>query len=293
MLALEAGDYRLAIEPERGGSIARFTWRGQDLLRPSRPGSPLDTACFPLVPFSNRIAEGRFKARGREIVIAPNMPGGGHRHPLHGFGWLAAWTPIRAMAEKAEIEHEYPSGEWPWAYRARQRFALSTRGLIVTLSVTNLDDSAMPAGLGLHPYFPRDADTVYHGLHRGKWRTDAECLPTNLAGREEAIDWWQGLPICSRVVDTAYAGRLGPLTITWPSRGHRLMMIPSDSLDLTVVYTPAGQDFFCVEPVSHATDAHNSDRPDSGLVWLPPNETFTVSVSFVAEPISVQEAGLQ
>ena len=59
MIELKAGEYFLALEPERGGSIARFGWRGQDLMRPTCGPSVLDVACFPLVPFSNRIAHGR------------------------------------------------------------------------------------------------------------------------------------------------------------------------------------------------------------------------------------------
>jgi hypothetical protein len=82
-------------------------------------------------------------------------------------------------------------------------------------------------------------------------------------------DWWHGAPAKSRVVDTVYTGREGAITIHWPDTGLRATMTPGDNLPFTVVYTPAADDYICVEPVSHATDAVN--RPDdasSGLVGL-------------------------
>lgn len=282
MIALEGGGYRLSIDPLRGGSIARFDWQGAPLMRPACGPSVLGTACFPLVPFSNRIAHGRFAAEGREVRLTPNMPGSDHPHPLHGFGWLAEWHVIEQDGASATIEHVWPGGEWPWRYQARQHFQLGEDGLLVTLDVTNLDEEPMPAGLGLHPYFPRTPEARYHGLHRGEWRNDADCLPVSLDGRDAAIDWWDGRPVGDRWVDTVYAGREGVLQIDWPERGLELTITPSDGLPHTVVYAPKGGDFFCIEPVSHATDAFN--RGELGL--LAPGDTRRVSIQFSARRLS-------
>jgi aldose 1-epimerase len=240
------------------------------------------------VPFSNRIENGLFAVDGETVRLPPNMPGSAHPHPLHGFGWLERWHAIEANASTAELEHVWPGGDWPWPYRARQRFSLTAEGLLITLMLTNLGDCRMPAGLGLHPNFSCNAATSYRGLHLGEWQTDAECLPRNLDMRREPSDWWNAQPVSRRVVDTAYTGRSGPLTIAWPCRGISLTMSPCDALSTTVVYTPAGANFFCVEPVSHMSNAHNAQRPDSGLIWLLPHDTFTATVSFVADPIVVQ-----
>ena len=277
-IELSAGDYRLVLEPGRGGSIARFDWRGEPLMRPTCGPAILDAACFPLVPFSNRIAHGRFLAHGREIRLLPNLPDSDHPHPLHGFGWLAEWAVLAASLSTATIAHLWPGGEWPWPYRAWQRFDLTADGLTITLSLTNLGDSAMPAGLGFHPYFPRDPDTRYLGLHRGEWQTDDECLPLAFDRRDDAIDWWHDRPVSSRTVDTVYSGRCGPLLVSWPSRGLGLMIGPDEALGTTVVYAPKDADFFCVEPVSHIADAVNRGSEDTGLWWLAPGECRAVSL---------------
>jgi Aldose 1-epimerase len=53
--------------------------RAQPLMRPTTGDAILDVACFPLVPFSNRIADGNFSWEGQEIVLQPNFPGRAHR----------------------------------------------------------------------------------------------------------------------------------------------------------------------------------------------------------------------
>ena len=284
MLTLEAGDYRIDIAPERGGSVLRFDWRGMPLFRRTEGPSVLDAACFPLLPFSNRIALGRFRAGERTLALAPNFPGTDHPHTLHGFGWLAPWKVTKADGSSATLAHQYPGGEWPWPYRAEQRFELCRDGLTMTLSVVNLAEEAMPAGLGFHPYFPRDADTVYHGLHRGEWQNNADCLPERLDQRDEARDWWEGAAVGKRSVDTVYTDRTGPLRIDWPCRGVSMEMIADPVFRHTVVYSPEDADFFCVEPVTHGTDAVNMPgTPD--VRWLLEGEEFSGSVRFSAAEI--------
>lgn len=247
-------------------------------MRPACGPSVLDAACFPLVPFSNRIAHGRFVANGREVRLSPNFPGMDHPHALHGFGWLSAWQVLEQDSASTTLEHTCAGGEWPWAYRARQSFRLTDEGLEMALSLTNQAGSAMPAGLGFHPYFPRTDRTRYCGRHHGEWQNSEDCLPEILDLRAEPRDWWDGQTAGTRSVDTVYTSREGALVIAWPERDMELVIRPSANLAFTVVYTPCRTDFFCVEPVSHMTDAVNRDRPDSGLVWLESGETLTVGL---------------
>jgi aldose 1-epimerase len=271
----------LVIDPERGGSLARFDWCGEPLFRPACGPTIFDSACFPLVPFSNRIARGRFGWEGRDVTLAPNFPGGDHPHPLHGMGWLSAWQVSEADEASAILSHDHAAGDWPWAYRAEQRMTLSARGFEHRLRVINLSQEPMPAGLGFHPYFPQTEATIYHGLHLGEWTNDEGGLPLKLRRRERACDWWQGQPVATRHVDTVYVGRQGPLLVTWPERRLKLSISPSAELADTVVYNPGYGDFFCVEPVSHATDALNQAGNPS-IRRLATGEIFEVTVQYAA-----------
>ncbi len=247
------------------------------LRRVCGPGI-FDTASFALVPFSNRIAHGRFAAGGRDVALPPNFPGTDHPHPLHGFGWLADWTICDTSDRQALLAFSHEAGAWPWAFDAEQHIALDEDGLEMSLALTNRSSAPMPYGLGFHPYFPRDEDTVYSGLHRGEWLTDSEGLPVRLDRRDAACDWWGGAPVGSRIVDTVYEEREGPLWVIWPSRGIALRIDASANLAHTVVYTPAGADFFCAEPVSHRTDAFNRREGDPPVEMLEPGATARATI---------------
>src|SRR5262249_43965622 len=173
----------VTLAPAIGGSIARF-WsdaRGTvlELLRPASAdavsrGDPGTLSSFPLVPWSNRIRAGRFTFDGRPVALTPNLRG----HAIHGLGYRTVWTVTDRAPAEAVLEHRHAAGEWPWAYRATQRIALTPTGLDVEMVVTNESETTMPAGLGWHPYFPRTAATALHARVTGLWLTDAEILPT-------------------------------------------------------------------------------------------------------------------
>lgn len=284
-LEIAAGDYRLIAAPARGGSILSFTWRGQPVMRETEGEDILDVACFPLVPYSNRIAGGRFPWRGREVVVPVNWPAVDPRNPIHGYGWLSAWEVAAASADRLRLIHDHDGAAWPWPYRAELLYALGEAGLTVRLALTNTGSEPMPAGLGFHPYFPRDAQTRYIGLHRGEWQRGDDPLPTVLDQRAEAADWWDGEPVGARVLDTVFAGREGPLRIVWPERGMAVTIAPSPALGHTAVYVPGDADWFCVEPVSHLTDALNGRDPEAPMAALEPGDTIAAEMHLGAEPL--------
>lgn len=251
-------------------------------MRRAAGASVLDAACFPLVPFPNRIAHGRFAWEGETITLAPNFPGHDHPHPLHGFGWLSEWQVTAQDASSATLEHSYPGGEWPWPYVARQTVRLSPDGLEMAISLTNLSDRPMPAGLGFHPYFPRTDETVLHALHRGEWQTGADGLPVRLSEARVPQDWWHGQPVAARPVDTVYTGREGDIVIVWPERGLSLTMRCDPLLRLTSIFVPQGADWFCAEPVSHMTNAANQPADGDGLTAMSPGESLSAAVTLSA-----------
>jgi aldose 1-epimerase len=175
VIALTAGDWRATLAPEQGGAVLSLDWRDQPVFRPTPDGATdmLETACFPLVPYANRIADGRFTFEGRSVELpalerfAP--------HALHGDGWLLPWTVDSQRANEVEMTLYWPGGTdgWPWPWRARQTVELTAQGLTITLSVTNTGAAVMPAGLGLHPYFHRRGDSCLTLSAEGVWITDS------------------------------------------------------------------------------------------------------------------------
>ena len=291
LITLRADGAGLVLAPAAGGSVVRY-WidRGAtttDLLRPwsaPRSGEPLEAAAFALVPYSNRIREGRFSFRGRDVVLPLNrLP---ERHSIHGHGWQAAWRPLEVRAHKAIMEFRHAAGAWPWAYRATQHFVLAPASLSVVLTLRNESDAPMPAGLGWHPYFPRTPRTTITADVQAIWLTDDEVMPTTLAPPQPETDPARGLMVDAGLLDNCFVGWRRRAVIEWPESGMRLVMTAEAPLDFLVVYTPPGRAFFCVEPVSHVTDAFNlaaAGRTDTGARALEPGETLQATVSLSLE----------
>lgn len=280
-LILETKAMKLTLLPDLGGSVGGLTYKTQDILRPfarTADESPLQTGGFPLFPFSGRISEGRFVWNGHAVSLAPNfLP---EPHAIHGQAWHAAWQVAEHGSNHARLVFDYRPGDWPWAYRAEQDFTLREDGLDLTLRLTNQSEDPMPAGLGWHPYFPRMDARVTVPVDR-VWTSDEGMIPDRLdvpAAGADVSDW--------RVVDEldldnafTVSDRLS--CIEWPSRNLRVEMVSDAVLGHMVIYTPKGQDFFCVEPVSHAPDAVNSQHPAelTGLHSLAPGETLSARIS--------------
>ncbi|WP_422001376.1 aldose 1-epimerase [Reyranella sp.] len=255
LLSLRAGSLGVDLAPRAGGSIVRFHLDGRDILRPM-PAAALqreagrESPCFPLVPFSNRIANGDLRVDGKAYHLPCNWPG--VRHPMHGDGWACAWQVARADETSAELvlDHDGSAG-WPFRYRAHQSVRLDPTALSLRLAIDNLEDRPVPAGLGLHPFFRRDEDTTLAFRAEAVWLADAEVLPTEQVAVPPAWNFAESRAV-ELGIDNCFAGWDGHAAITWPGRRLRLAIEASAPFRHAVVYTPADRSYFCVEPASHA-----------------------------------------
>lgn len=273
VLSLRAGRLAVDLAPDAGGSIARFAIETAgtiiDLLRPTDADAK---ACYPLVPFSNRIANGRLIVDGEEFILKPNWPG--QRHPMHGDGWARPWQVARQEGRSAELVYEHDGREgWPFRYRARQVFDLGEEGLSVGMTIENLESRAVPAGLGLHPFFPRDADTELACRVEGVWRADADVLPVDRIAVPPEWNFAASRPVDGVVLDNCFDGWEGSATIRWPRRGLGLSLVATQPFRHLVIYVPKARPYFCVEPVSHANGA-------VAQTSLPQGETLAGEVLF-------------
>lgn len=278
---LQHGDQTVELAPDVGGAIARYSIIHDDvsvdLMRATSfdTRNVLDFACFPLVPYSSRVREGRFRFEGREIRLPLNF--GDHPHSIHGHGWQAPWSVSAVAPDSVTLDYDHVADAWPWAYRARQSFLLDREMLTIELSLTNLSDRSMPAGLGLHPYFPRARKARLRANVSSVWRMNAEVMPLERVPLPADCRLPEGVALRDVVLDNGFEGWDGRAEITWPELGLGLDLEASPALRRLVVYAPAGQEFFCVEPVSNMTDAFNraaEGERDTGMRVLAPGEAF-------------------
>ncbi len=282
IVTLGSGPSGLQVCPAAGGSITRYWWehagRTFEWLRPAAAAdiaarNPLGLSCFPLVPFSGRIREGRFTFRERAVRLPLNFPP--ERHTIHGHGWQAPWTVTEATPDALVIEYAHDADAWPYPYRARQTFALGPASLVVTLELVNEGRAPMPAGLGLHPYFVRTAGARVLAEVDKIWLNDREVMPIELADPPAERRLGNGVGVEAVAMDNTFTGWSGRALVKWPEWDAHLTIAAESPLIFLVVYTPPGEDYFCVEPVSNIADAFNyadQGRTNTGLIVLAPGE---------------------
>jgi aldose 1-epimerase len=276
-LRLEADGWAAELRPEIGGCLASLTLNGLEVLRTMPEGSrePLESACFPLVPYCNRIRDARFTWQAREVRLPANFAP--EPHNLHGIGWQQPWDVTRNGGFKCSLAHSYDgNGGWPWAYDAEQRVRLGPQGCAITLDLTNRADTPMPCGLGLHPYLRRRPETRVAFTASAMLEVDAGLIPngaTTSAGK-----WSSGQALPDHTIDHCLvewdgvaraSDDLGSVTVR--ARGGRFLHL----------YAPADGSALCLEPVSHQPDALNS-APEQMIV-LPPDCTASLTMWISAD----------
>jgi len=260
-IRLACGDLSAEVAPDIGGALAWFRAGGRPLLRPELTSGPyagraLGMACFPMVPFANRIAGGRFRHAGVEYHIACNVP---EPHPLHGHGWQSAWTVRDRDSSSATLEFR-GGAEWPWPYLALEVFTLEPDALVITLEIHNLADEPVPASLGLHPYLSDSGSLRLESSALVVWERDAEGIPSGVRHLPPAGPCNLPHRIARAGLDHCYDGWTGRARIRWLADQTVLCMETQGSRCLHV-YAPSAQDYVCLEPVSARPDAFNP-RPD-------------------------------
>ena len=294
IVQLRAGSTRLAVAPEVGGSITRYASdrNGSTIewMRPAPPDaiasrSAGGTSSFPLVPFSNRIRDAAFRFRGRTIQLPQNFRP--EPHAIHGHGWRAPWTVTARSDATVTMEYHHPADTWPWTYAAQQTFDLTDEGLRVRFTVTNEASEPMPTGFGLHPYFVRTPRATVRADVGRMWQADGNFMPASLvpAPAQLLLDG-AGLNPDATTLDNNFVRFGGRALIDWPEWNSRLRIDADPVYACLVVYTPVGQDFFCVEPATNCIDGFNladAGRTDTGIIVLAPGDTAAGDVTFTPE----------
>jgi aldose 1-epimerase len=285
LLAFE--DWRAEVAPHIGGSILSLTRAAQPILRPTSQealasGSVRRTACYPLVPYANRIAQGRFCWEGADYALPENFPDSAH--PLHGVGWRRAWQVVFVDVHSCRLRLEHrPSrdvaSEWPFAFDMEQEISLRTGGLTIGLSAVNASDSSAPLGLGLHPWFVRRGSERIQFTAAGAWRNGADMLRSTPI----SLDVWnhsEGQPVGAHELDNDFFGWGGTVRIE-SGDAPPIRITASGIFSVLRVFTPPGQESFALEPVSHLSNAINCPSEDgadmfnaapgarlAGTVWI-------------------------
>jgi aldose 1-epimerase len=284
-VTLKAGNSVAMLAPDVGGGISELILAGHEILFRERnvdagDADPRNLGEFPMGPWVNRVANGRFTWQGREICVADG-PG---RDPqgLHGIGWRLAWSVLERSDNAACLGLTWDGGTgWPFPFSLVRRFSLSARELAIEARLTNLGSQSMPAALGFHPYFPTRG-AIIRAETSGGWISNDDALPASLGLESVAAQMRSGLLVGRQPLDNCFIGWDGVVTIDWPT--HSLTMRTEPVVSYLQVYSPAADGFFCVEPQTAIPDALNRGHGQGGLQILAPQETLSLGLKLCVSP---------
>jgi aldose 1-epimerase len=150
-IELVSGTRRATIV-EVGAGVRTFSDGGRDVLDPY----PVEAMCdgahgATLVPWPNRLGDGRYSAGGKDFQLALTEPE--QHNAIHG---LLRWRPWQAVERSAsrvvQATRLYPMKGYPFTLDVRVDYALGGEGLVVTTTATNIGEGTAPYGTGHHPY---------------------------------------------------------------------------------------------------------------------------------------------
>jgi aldose 1-epimerase len=233
-----------------------------------------------LVPWPNRIEDGRYEFGGQAYQLALDEPA--RSNAIHGLARWASWSVAEHEPARAVLEHvSYPQPGYPFSLAYRAEHVLGDDGLSVRIEATNVGGGPCPYGAGAHPYLAVQAErvddvdlcvpagTVLESNDRG--------LPVGESPVGGELDFREARRIGVAVLDHCFTGlerdpdgrarvQLGETTLWADESWPYVMVFTGDPLPDVARRSVA------VEPM---TCAPNAFRTGAGLVVLEPGETHS------------------
>jgi len=137
---------------EVGAAVREYSVGGVAVLDPFAVDARCDGAHgTPLVPWPNRLADGRYTWDGEAHQVALTEPG--KQNAIHGF---LRWVPWQARVHDPDRvvmgARIHPQSGYPFALDVAVEYRLDADGLVVTTTAANQGDRALPYASGQHPY---------------------------------------------------------------------------------------------------------------------------------------------
>lgn len=204
---LAHGDQRVTVV-EVGGGLRAYSAGGVDVLDGYPAGEMASSGRGQLlIPWPNRIADGRYELAGRTFQLPLTEPAKGHAS--HGLVRWLPWQVDRRSAGEAVVTCTvHPQPGYPWRLACTVAYRLDDAGLTVTMAVENRSDDEAPVGLGAHPYLAVGDGPVDAARLRVPAATrlllDDRSVPTGPAPVDADTDLRSGPVLGGRVLDTPY-----------------------------------------------------------------------------------------
>lgn len=274
------GPTELVVAPHLGGGIVSLRAHSRNVFAAAFPhpdNRELLLSGIVLTPFSNRIGNGAFEWGGERLAVPRTLAD--EPFPIHGNGFLQPWSALQAA--QTELSLRLPTSEiGPFRYSAEQHFRIAEDSFLWSASLTNRATTALPYGIGLHPWFPRSPATRLAFSATEVWIGDEQRLPMRHVAIETVPAWnfAQAHALPDTEIDHAFTGWNGRAHIAQGPEHVSVSVEASENLSTAIVYAPGAKSpYFCFEPVSHPVNAYNLPGLP-GLAILSPGQSIVATM---------------
>ena len=267
-----------AVVTESGAALRLLTHHGRDLV----DGFGEDQVSSGgrgqlLMPWPNRIRDGRYTFGGRELQLGLSDPLRGNAS--HGLARWAAWTVEEHTATSVSLVcRVMAQSGYPWTLDLHVLYDLSADGLVVTQTATNLSPAPAPYASGAHPYLKvGDAIEQLELTIPARTRVlvDDRQLPVGTEPVAGAHDFTAPRAVGDVVLDDAFGSLVredsrATVALRDPATGRGVALWVDEHHHWLQVFTPpadGGRPGLAVEPMTAPADAFNSG---TDLVVLAP-----------------------
>lgn len=251
------------VSPYGGALLDVYDSKHRSILRPfcGEPDNPdiLDTACFPLVPICNRVANSRFNFAGKDYHLPINSDE--DTQYIHGDAWLAVWKLEKQTDREIALSYQHRADDSPYQYKVFQTISINKNTLSLDLKVTNLGEFTLPFGIGFHPYFPRTKNMTLKAKSNRWWIKGSNNIPIEKVRIPNEFNFSEARQIPNSLIDNCYENWDRRALIHYPENELTIELTTSVLFDRFMLYSPLEkQDYFCLEPMSHAPNAINLEN---------------------------------
>ncbi|KRF35957.1 aldose 1-epimerase family protein [Nocardioides sp. Soil805] len=223
-----------------------------------------------LMPWTNRIRDGRYSFGGRDHQLALTEPK--RSHASHGLARWAAWTLEEHTANSVSLVYRVMAQSgYPWAVDLHVLYDLGADGLTVTQTATNLSGEPAPYACGAHPYLcvGDGIDHLELTLPAGtRTVADDRLIPVETVPVDAEHDFRTARVVGTTAFDEAYGDLsrtdgVATATLRDPGTGNGVALWVDERLPWLQVYSAddaAGRErrSLAVEPMTAPADAFNS-----------------------------------
>ncbi len=194
-----------------GAALRALTVDGVDLVPPYPDDAPTPAASgVVLVPWPNRIRDGRYSFAGQDLQLAVSEPKFGNAS--HGLLRFGVYQPLEHTEDRLVLGADVvPQTGYPFHLRTRVVYTLQADGLHVAHHVENVGAAPAPVALGVHPYLQIAGVATEDLVVRATGTTTLVLDERNIPVDEVAVD--------GATTDLRTGRRLGDATLDNGYRG--------------------------------------------------------------------------